>query len=287
MTVTAGDGGSVSPGSVQAAYGTAYSVDGSKLNVGGIEVVATPGDGYRLLSWSSISGTVTGDLTIAVSFEAIPVETVIVSPTELQLDLNGSRTWSLSATVSPADALDRTVAWSSGDTSVVTVDSDGNVAAVSIGTATVMAIAGGVSAGCSVTVVDTSRSSVTVVSVGGEQIGQPLDGYVFGFSGMTPGSMKVIELRISNSMGFSAGAVLKVEDLTGSSALAEQMTLSCCGRTIALSEIGPGSIPLDDIADGSSVTVLVSVMLVQSDRNNEVQGQSLEFGLAVEAAQTT
>ena len=58
----------------------------------------------------------------------------------------------LSAEVTPEDATDKTVTWSSSDASVATVDQRGNVTAVGAGTATITATAGDCSATCEVTV---------------------------------------------------------------------------------------------------------------------------------------
>lgn len=60
----------------------------------------------------------------------------------------------LTATVTPDNATNKNVTWSNSDESVATVDSEGNVAAVSTGTATitVTTIDGNKTATCTVTV---------------------------------------------------------------------------------------------------------------------------------------
>ena len=67
--------------------------------------------------------------------------------------LNVGDTFTLTATVKPDNATDKSVTWSSSNTSVATVDENGAVTAVSEGTATITATASnGVEASCSVTV---------------------------------------------------------------------------------------------------------------------------------------
>lgn len=59
---------------------------------------------------------------------------------------------SLSATVSPSDATNQALSWSSSDSSVVTVDGNGNVRAIGTGTAVVTVSCGGFSASCVISV---------------------------------------------------------------------------------------------------------------------------------------
>ena len=60
----------------------------------------------------------------------------------------------LTATLTPANTTYDTVSWSSSDTSVATVDDDGEVTAVAAGTAVITATTerGGYTASCTVTV---------------------------------------------------------------------------------------------------------------------------------------
>ena len=80
----------------------------------------------------------------------IPVSTVTISPSSLNL-YEGDEA-QLIARVRPSDATNGTVTWSSDSPAIATVDQTGLVTAVSAGEATITAVAGGVSATCSVTV---------------------------------------------------------------------------------------------------------------------------------------
>ena len=79
----------------------------------------------------------------------VAVSGVSLNQTSVTLSVGGSV--SLTATVSPSDATDKTVTWASSNPSSVTVE-NGLVKAVSPGTASVTATAGGKSAKCDVTV---------------------------------------------------------------------------------------------------------------------------------------
>lgn len=98
-------------------------------------------------------GTVTKAFTVTQAGAPpsdIPVESVSLDKTELGLVEGDSET--LTATVKPDNATDKTVTWSSSDGSVATVDANGKVTAVKEGTATITAKAGEKTAACSVTV---------------------------------------------------------------------------------------------------------------------------------------
>ena len=83
------------------------------------------------------------------SAQDIPVQSVALSSSTLTLSEGESKT--LTATVLPANATDRTVVWSVSPTGFATVV-NGEVTATKAGTCTVTATAGGKSASCAVTV---------------------------------------------------------------------------------------------------------------------------------------
>ena len=89
----------------------------------------------------------------------IPVSSVSISQSSVSLEPGG--TVSLTATVNPSDATDKTVIWSTSNQTVATVN-NGTVTAVAEGTATITATAGGKSATCSVTV---NKKVVAVTSI--------------------------------------------------------------------------------------------------------------------------
>lgn len=81
--------------------------------------------------------------------QTVAVESVTLNKTELTLEVGGEET--LTATVAPDNATNKTVTWSSSNNTVATV-ANGKVTAVAAGTATITATADGKSATCTVTV---------------------------------------------------------------------------------------------------------------------------------------
>ena len=82
----------------------------------------------------------------------IPVTGVTLDKTELTLNVGGNET--LSATVAPENATNKTVTWTSSDETVATVDASGKVTALKAGTTTITVTTedGGKTATCTVTV---------------------------------------------------------------------------------------------------------------------------------------
>ena len=92
--------------------------------------------------------------------ESIKAKYVSLNKTILTLTLGGTET--LIATIQPADTFDKTVTWTSSDEAVATIDSEGLVTAIAIGTTTITATCGKVSATCDVTVNPIPAESVTL-----------------------------------------------------------------------------------------------------------------------------
>ena len=96
----------------------------------------------------------------AVKVVPTPAESVKLSQTTAQLKVGESVT--LTATVLPEDATDKSVTWTSSNVSIATVDANGKVTAVSIGEVDIMASCGDVSATCEVSVLPIIVESIIV-----------------------------------------------------------------------------------------------------------------------------
>ena len=116
---------------------------------------------------TTITATVAGQTascTVTVTPRTISVESIKLNKTELSLVKGATET--LTATVLPTTATDKTVTWESSDTAVATVE-NGVVTAVAAGNATITAKAGDKTATCAVTVTNPSNSGSSSGGSGG------------------------------------------------------------------------------------------------------------------------
>ena len=114
---------------------------------------------------------------VCVILMAVPVNSVSLSKSDISL-LKGE-TQSLSVTVLPGTAFDKSVTWTSSDASVASVDENGLVTAVAAGVVTITAssnMTSGKSASCTVTV--TAPPSTAEISV--EDVDAYIDNQGFG-----------------------------------------------------------------------------------------------------------
>lgn len=142
-----GDKISLSGGQVQITYEDGFkatvSMDDSML---GMYDMMQLGAQSIMLSKSGASDS------FLITVNEIPVSTVTMSKTELVMEKGDTE--DLTATISPENATNKDVEWSSSDDSVVTVDQRGKVRAVSLGKAVVTAKSvNGVEGKCEISVI--------------------------------------------------------------------------------------------------------------------------------------
>ncbi len=119
------------------------------------ETVATVKDGVvtavkaGTATITAKAGDKTATCTVTVKDKVVAVEKVTLDKTSAELTVGDTTT--LKATVTPDNATDKTVTWTSSDETIATVK-DGVVTAVKAGTATITAKAGDKTATCAVTV---------------------------------------------------------------------------------------------------------------------------------------
>ena len=134
------------------------SSDNSVATVSNGKVTAVKA-GSATVTAKSADGGFTATCAVTVAAKVIDVSSVSLSKTELTLTEGDSET--ITATVKPDDATDKTVTWSTSDAAVATVDG-GKITAVKEGTATITAKAGDKTATCAVTV---NKKIINVESV--------------------------------------------------------------------------------------------------------------------------
>jgi uncharacterized protein YjdB len=132
---------------------------------GAIATVSQTGDVTAVAPGSATitatSGSKSGAAVVTVS--QVPVANVTVSPSTLPLTQGQTGTLTATATDAAGNVLNRTLTWTSDNTSVATVSGTGVVTAVAPGTATVTAAeSGGKSGSSAVTVAAIPIASVTI-----------------------------------------------------------------------------------------------------------------------------
>ena len=156
-------------------------------------------EGDQTVTVSYTEGEVTKTATYDITVSAVAATFVTVDPSEVTI-VKGS-TYQLRATVIPDEATDKTVTWSSDDTSVATVSSDGVVTAVAAGSAVITVKANGgaedAKSQCAVTVVDEIIETTATGNLNNSDTG------VFvGINGFTGGTHS-----ISGTLSTAAGNV--------------------------------------------------------------------------------
>ena len=107
---------------------------------------------------SVITATCSGkSIACKISVIGKPVKAITLNKTNITLCKG--KTEQLTATVSPTDAEDQTITWSSSDSTIATVDSNGLITAVSAGNAKIYAKNGNVTSTCLIEVVQNEASN--------------------------------------------------------------------------------------------------------------------------------
>ncbi len=201
-----------------------------------------------------------------------------VAVTEVKLDrsectLKEGDTTELKATVSPANAINKTVTWQSSDESIAKVDSNGKVTAISAGKAIITATAGGKSAACTVTVTkasDNTNPNYDVVIYNVESIK------------LIPNKL---ELEVDDTATLEATIIPSYATNRNITWESSDITVAKVSTGGAVTAIAPGTATITATADGKSATCEVNVkaknISVESIKLNEksleilVEGKSL------------
>ncbi len=155
------------------------SSDVSVATVDDAGTVTAVSNGTATVTVTTLDGgfTATCEVSVAIPAPTVHVTGVSVEPGQVTLSSIGE-TAQLSVEVSPGDASDTSVAWTSTNDSVISVDSSGTITAVSPGSASVIAITndGGYASACLVTVAIPAAPSLVDAIVTIEAEGIVYDG---------------------------------------------------------------------------------------------------------------
>ncbi|MCR5420401.1 MAG: Ig-like domain-containing protein [Lachnospiraceae bacterium] len=130
-------------------------------------------EGNTKITVSTPDGKYHDEALVLVTSESnyTPVTALNLNKKNLTLVIGKNETEVLTPTIQPSNATDKNIEWSSDNPDVATVDSDGKVTAVSVGTATVTASAaqGTIKTSCEVTVKEVKQYSKNLkIVVGGK-----------------------------------------------------------------------------------------------------------------------
>ena len=176
---------------------------------------------------------------VLVSKRFIPVHSITLNKTSITLEKNTSEV--LIPTVSPDNATDKTVSWSSSDISIATVDANGKVTALGGGQATIIAKAGDAFASCTINVVISVKSII----------------------------LNKTELQMEEGDVFVLVATVNPEDATGytltwSSSSPEIVVVDTSGKVTAVSN-GDATITVKAGTQNATCTIVVKKKGVEGD----------------------
>ncbi|MCH5329088.1 MAG: Ig-like domain-containing protein [Coprobacter sp.] len=157
LTMEAGDSetlqATVSPDNVTYPTVTWESSDPNVVIVSDGTVTAT---GVGSATIRAMCGGVTANCEVTVNPTA--ATEIVLSQTEATM--KATQTLQLSATVNPENTTDKTIEWTSSDNAVATVSTDGVVTALKVGSSTITAKCGSVTADCQITVEVTPADAI-------------------------------------------------------------------------------------------------------------------------------
>jgi uncharacterized protein YjdB len=127
-------------------------------------VVTGVAAGTATIPVTTAAGGKTDTCAVTVQADAPPIAVTGVSLSAATLTLGVNQEQTLTATVSPTEAANKAVTWTSSDTAIATVDANGKVSGVTAGTATI-----------TVTTTDGSKTAACAVTVQTEAVSTAVD----------------------------------------------------------------------------------------------------------------
>ena len=185
--------------------GTATSIQGASFTVN----APAPGNNSTITITVTAENGDSKDYTLTITSTFIQVTGITLSPASLTLTAGGAPgpSTTIKATVSPANATNPTLDWSSDNLSVATVDANGVVTPLSSGTANITAKAkdsSGISSAAAKVTVQSGDAGFTVLNVGTT----PVSGTSPNFSATVEND--VTQVNVSYTIAAGASATYKL-----------------------------------------------------------------------------
>ena len=214
-------------------------------------------EGTTLVTVTTEDGGKTASCAVTVKAKVIPVSGITLDKTSLNMTEGDEQT--LSASITPSNATDKSVTWSSSNSSVALVSSSGVVTAKSAGTATITVTTtdGGKKATCSVTV-QAKTVSVTGVSLNKTSLS------------MTVGDTQTLTATVTPSNATD-------KSVSWSSSNASVAAVSTSGVMTAIA-VGSATITVTTNDGGKKATCSVTVLSTSGTENGH---EWIDIGLSV------
>lgn len=228
--------------------------------------VATVADGV-VTGVSAGKATITGSIAGGSLSATCTVTVTAPDPTGITLDkaeatIKVGKTETLTATIEPANSSVAKPTWTSSAETVATVDENGVVTGVKAGYATIYAIAGMVSASCTVTV---TNVYVTKVEVDTEHTSTSLKaGQTVQFRALLTGENNepATDQTITWSLSGENAGLATIDAATGEVTINSDITVEDIGKTITIIATSKAGAPDDEHTKGTEVTGEATITIV-------------------------